>query len=260
MKKLFAIFFIFVSFFSVAGTQTPLEGQLRDEALTRILSGYDDWTSVALSGKIQIPNLPLGIKPSVKIWMKRGESMMISLRAPVMGEIGRAELSADSLLLVNKMKNYYCKEALADVLRSVPATLDDLQSLVLARVALLGSGQLTQADDSAVSLMAAADGSYMLVPVDARQPQGGEYGYLVRPDGKIQALIVSIAGKKEPVTVIYDYTISGGYELLATVPGGALKEITFSLDRPTWGAAPFAPFRPDSKFKRLSFAQFFKSF
>ncbi len=260
MKKFFAILFSVISLFPSLLAQQPLSGQQREETLARILSGYGDWSTVSLSGKIQIPNLPMGIKPSVKIWMKRGEEIQISLRAPLMGEVGRAEVTSDSILLANKMKNIYCKQALSDVLGRVDASLEDLQALLLARVALLGEGQLTQENAAAASLMNAADGSFMLVPLQEFQPQDAEYGYLVRPDGRVQALLVNITGKAAPISVIYDYTISGGWELIATLPGGSLKEITLSLDRPSWDGKAIGSFRPDSKWKRVSFAQFFRSF
>ena len=97
-----------------------LEGTERNEALLRILSSYSGWSSVELNGRLDIPNLPMGIKPTVKIYMKNGESIMMSVRAPFMGEVGRAEIEGDTLVVVNKMRHTYCKNAVSYVLKGFP--------------------------------------------------------------------------------------------------------------------------------------------
>lgn len=239
--------------------QTPLDGNRRDEALSVILSGYTPWTTVELNGKLQIPNLPMGIKPSVKLWMRRGQNVQLSIRVPLMGEVGRAEITPDSLFIVNKMNNTFCKEPLAAVMGSFPASIEDLQALLLARIALLDRGELSRDNAAYVTLLRADDGSVMVVPVSSEQPQGAEYGFLTRPDGKLQALMISVEGRELPISVIYDYMISGGHELIASMPGGVMKEMTLSFDKPLWGGAPISPIKLDKKYKRLPLAQFLRS-
>ncbi|MBD5204571.1 MAG: DUF4292 domain-containing protein [Bacteroidales bacterium] len=240
--------------------QSPLFNKAKEEAVNRILSGYTPWTIVELNGKLTIPNLPMGIKPSVKLWMKRGEAVMVSVRAPLMGEVGRVELTPDSLLIVNKMKNTYCKESLADVTGKFPAGIEDLQSLLLARIALLDKGEFSSDDSSLVTMLQADDGSLMVVPVEAEQPLSAEYGFLTQPNGRLQALMVSIEGRPNPLSVIYDFYISGGHGLVASMPGSSLPEITLSFDKPLTATAPFASFKPDRKYKRLPLGQFLRSF
>lgn len=260
MKKIYLFLLCLMSIVIPAGAQTPLEGKERDEALLRILSGYTPWSTVELNGKLQIPNMPMGIKPSVKIWMKRGERVMLSLRAPLMGEVGRAEIDEDSIMVVNKMKNTYCKEATGALLQGFPVSLNDLQSLLLARVFLLAKGELAVEDSPLVTLLKANDGSLMVVPAQSEQPEGAEYGFLTRGDGKLLALLVNIFGNEMPLTVIYDYTIAGGHELEAALPGNGMGQASLSFEKPLWGAAPFAGFTPDKRCRRMTLRDFMRSF
>ena len=237
-----------------------LEGTERNEALLRILSSYSGWSSVELNGRLDIPNLPMGIKPTVKIYMKNGESIMMSVRAPFMGEVGRAEIEGDTLVVVNKMRHTYCKNAVSYVLKGFPASISDLQSLLLGRISLLGMGELSVENSPPVSLIKADDGSVMVVPADNIQPYQAEYGFLTAPTGRLTALVVSVQGKEDPVTLMYDYLISGGYSLSVAIPGEKNLDATLEFEKPKWGASSFPSFTPDKNYTRLGVSQFFKSF
>lgn len=61
-------------------------------AVDSISSGYDsEWLALSMQGKLSFTGLP--IRPNVKIYMKRGESIIMSARAPIFGEVARVEIS-----------------------------------------------------------------------------------------------------------------------------------------------------------------------
>ena len=70
---------------SASAEAVRIEGKLKADILKDMTADYKDWKTVELNGKIT--SIKFFIKPSVKLFMKRGESLMISVR-----EIGRAHV------------------------------------------------------------------------------------------------------------------------------------------------------------------------
>ncbi len=76
--------------------------------------------------------------------MKRGESLMISVRVPLKGEVARLEADKDSVLVVNKLNNTYVRESLEQASKLADITLSDLQDVFIGRVFIAGKGTLTK--------------------------------------------------------------------------------------------------------------------
>ncbi len=75
-------------------------------ATDSIIANYDaDWTDLSMQGKLTFDGLPMSA--SVKIYMKRGESIILSARAPFIGEVARVEATPDSIVFINKHTNCY---------------------------------------------------------------------------------------------------------------------------------------------------------
>ena len=70
-----------------------LDEKAERKAAAKITAYYDDWKTVTLSGKLHIDGLP--ISPSAKIYMERGKKLVISLRAPLLGEVGTLEADSE---------------------------------------------------------------------------------------------------------------------------------------------------------------------
>lgn len=114
---------------SSAMAQTPADSiDGRTEALNAILPNYIDWQTAAMSGKLRMKKLP--VSPSVGIFMRRNETISISVGASLLGEVGRIDIEGDTLLAVNKMKRVYCKESLAGIKYDYPDIIGDIQSLL----------------------------------------------------------------------------------------------------------------------------------
>lgn len=101
-----------------ASSQNIVDADERLLAVDSITASWEAWTSVGISGKFRMAGLPLS--PSVKIYMVRDSSIFISLRAPLVGEVGRAEIADSTLLVVNKMNKTYVEEPIARALAYYP--------------------------------------------------------------------------------------------------------------------------------------------
>ena len=75
------------------------------KVVEKMAERFSSWNTVMLSAQLQMDGLPLS--PSLKIFMEKGKSMSMSVRAPFIGEAGRLEFANDTVVAVNKMKNVY---------------------------------------------------------------------------------------------------------------------------------------------------------
>lgn len=242
-----------------AKAQEPLSQNERKTVVEAITEPWSDWQTLSISGKLKMAGLPLS--PSVKIYMEKDSSVRISLRAPLMGEVGRAEINGDTLLIVNKMKKTFVKEPLDSVMSHYPIGLGDVQSLLLGRVVIAGGGTLTADRAEMVEMFAEADGEYSLIPGEMMELEEFNYGYLIDAEMQPTALLVIPAEKPEiNVNVTYDYS-PNGYDIFVSYQSPEkIYSGTLLLDYPTEGGSPIEPIRINNKFTQLDFGQFVKSF
>ncbi len=263
-KNLFVVRFVLtillaVPFAGYAYAQEPADASVRAELVDSISSAYVDWSSVSISGKLKMEGLP--VSPSVKIYMERDSSVLISLRAPFMGEVGRAEIYCDTLLVVNKMKKTFVKEPLSQVLAHYPGTLSDVQNILLARPVIAGLGLLTPEIVEKVEIYQEADGQFSLLPVADVALEEFNYGYLVDGMARTAALLVLPLTKPDTmVSLTYGYG-SKGYDLSVVYQSPDKKKGgTLELDFPDWNGSPVQPIKLNDKYTRLDFPDFMKSF
>lgn len=242
-----------------AFAQQPIGKKEKKSIVSAIASGCAQWNTVSLSGKLRMDMLPLS--PSVKIFMQRDSLIRISLRAPLVGEVGRAEIDNDSILVVNKMKKTYVKESLAKVFSFYPGTLSDLQDILLGRVVIPGYGTLTEDSWKVVELYEEEGVGYTLLPTPKAEIEGFTYGYMIDGTPKATALAVVPEGKENVIVgVTYSYPDNGlevnvSYQTPEKTVGG-----TLDLDRPEWNVKGFDAIKLNSRFRRMDFKQFMKSF
>lgn len=245
--------------FTVSRAQEPADTVSRKAVVDSIAARYDSWQTATISGKLRMEGLP--VTPSVKIFMERDSSVIISLRAPLMGEVGRAEIYSDTLLVVNKMKKTFVKEPLSAAFAYYPGTLSDVQSILLGRPVIAGMGELVPEIAGAVDLYPGSDGQYSLVPDDRHMPDGFNYGYLIdvtyRP---VALLVLPLAKESTVVSVSYDYG-EKGYDLSVVYESpDRNKGGTLELDYPVWEGSPIQPLKINGKYIQLNLSDFMKSF
>lgn len=239
--------------------QTPLSPEEKDDVVAAITESWEEWESVSISGKLKMDGLPLS--PSVKIFMEKDSSIIVSLRAPLMGEVGRAEMTPDTLLVVNKMKKTYVKEALRSAFSGYTCSISDLQHILLGRVVIPGFGCLNEQSPDLVELYPEADGEYSLIPAEAAELENFNYGYLIDENARPEVLLVMpVAAEGVSVTLTYGY-LSRGYDITVNYMSPS-KSYTgmLELDSPDLNGSPVGLLNLNSRYTRLTLSQFMKSF
>lgn len=250
---------------AVCGIITPcsaqelLSAKERNNVVKEITGNYKNWNAAAWQAGVKADVLPLTV--TMKVYMKRGELTMISLRAPIMGEVVRIEVDKEKVLFINKMKKRYWEKPIAEIDSILPDAQQTLQSLLLGRVVIIGSGELSKKNVSMTDIYEMPDGGLLIVPNLPEELESGAYGYAVNNAGEITDIVLTgggneVTGKKignmsMAVDVEYgsrgdaDAIVSLNYDkinLNATIDAGAIE----------WGAKPFARFNLTNSYKKSS--------
>ncbi len=239
--------------------QEPLPQKEKEAVVDSIALPWEDCETLTISGKFKMAGLPLS--PTVKIYMERDSVVSISLRAPLMGEVGRAEIDSDSILVVNKMKKTFVKEPLDSLLSKYPVSIGDVQSVLLGRVVLPGYGTLMPDDADKVELYPEDYGEYSLIPAEEYELDLFNYGYLIDHDFMPTVLLVIPTEKPEVmVNVSYEYD-EKGYDIIVSYQSPEkIYSGTLQLDNPVDGGNPIEPIKLNNKYRQMKFGEFIKSF
>ena len=263
------IFFVISVLFTLnaftASGEVEITGSEKQEIIQHLQEADEEWERVSLSGKLKMDGLPL--TPSIKIFMLKDSVVEISVRAPLFGEVGRCEITADTLLIVNKMKKIYCCESLENWLKNYPAEIGELQNLLLARLALPGTEKEKWNDEGILEIYKRDaeeiehDPEYALIPGEDVLLEGVGYGYLLNHEFMPKLLLV-VADDIPDLTVTLDYTYQKkGYNIIATFKDGSqVLSAVLELDNPEYGKGNFDKMKLGNKYTRVSIERFLKSF
>lgn len=252
MKK---IIILLLAVCSLLGVKAQTIEQEFTPIVKDVVNSYIPWTRVEFSGKLHQDRLPLS--PTVKIFMQNDSLIQISLRAPLVGEVGRIELSQKTLLAVNKLKKCYCLESTDNLTEMYPGALSDIQSILLARIVILGEGELGNDNMEMIEAQPANDGNWMLLPPAREGVVPMNYGYLVDTYGKTRALLAAAAGMS--LTVTYEYKNRGEQMNVEFVKDGKQTEATLDFSSVKWGGNPMS--QPNlGNYNRVSIKEFMGSF
>lgn len=220
-----------------------------------VAKSYRPWQQVSLRGKARAEGLPIAL--NVKIYMEHGRLVIMSLNAPLLGEIGRVEMTGDSVLLVNKRGKTYCKEQTAAHLARFGASVADVQDLLLGRVFLLGYGTLSEGNAKQVEVSTGASDTWILTP-KAQHPDA-QYGFTLYPDGQMMMAAAFTPDKQYLATAEYEHSPSG-YDIGLTIKAGKRSILLqLTLDKPDFEPVPLEPATINPKWTRMGFSQWIKS-
>lgn len=220
-----------------------------------IAKTYRPWQNVSYKGKVKVDGLPIAL--NLKIYMVRGESVIMSLSAPLIGEVGRVEIDQSSILLVNKHSKTYCKEDLSRPLNELGATITDLQDLLMGRIFVLGSGTLTEGNAPQVEVAEGASSTWIVTPKS--QPERAQYGFTVYQDGLMMLAMAGTPDESYLATAEYEYNKSDtDIDLTFKIKGKAVK-LSMQLEAPNYSPSPLEPVTINSKWTRQSFRTWLKS-
>lgn len=236
-----------------------LDDDQRDAALDDILSHYTAWEVCEISGKLRADGLPLS--PSLKIYMKRGTDLVISVRAPFVGEVMRLDLDSSCLLLVNKLKKVYCRESVDNLMRVYPGLCGDIQSLLLGRIVVPGYGELSAENEGQVIIALEPEGDMMVVPGLDDLPLNVMLAYLTDNIGVLERVLVQDESRRTVFQMLYDIDSKGNAQLSADISKkGKVTHVEIDLNAPVAGGSKPAPFSPNDKYRKVGIKDFLKSF
>lgn len=229
------------------------------EAVDSISQQWGEWEKLSISGKLRMSGLP--VTPSIKIYMEKDSLILISLRAPFVGEVGRLEIADSCILVVNKMNGTYMQESLEKALTFYPGGVRDVQELLLGHIVIPGCGLLRAECLDMVQLYAPADSTIQIVASEKGQIPGFSYGYSYDTGDRTMALIVLSQDKPDVEVTLLKTLTEKGYNLdmnyLSPERGyNALIE----LNEPDIDAKGFDRITLGRKYKQVSPQQFLKSF
>lgn len=255
----------------------PETDSLRLKALDAVLRHYNNWETVEMTGKLRASGLPLN--PTVKLYMAKGSEISVSVRAPFVGEAGRIEICGDTLTAVNRMKRVYCKESLRGILSGYPGFISDLQSLLLGRIVVLGSGELSFVNAALMEVSASEVATFGENPGWRFEQQGlGEIvsglslAYVVTASGRLSDLELNMEvpqkdddGENGPrgisVGLRYSYPDSGFDISIVKGKGTLMGEVAMlDFNSIKWKADRPAPLKLGDRFRQVGIKEFFRSF
>lgn len=225
--------------------------------LAALADTYTPWKKMSLDGSLNVRNLPLD--PSVKIYMERGELLLISMRVPLLGEVGRLEIDTDSTLVINRRGKCYTRLATASLLNKVGVNLSDFQDLLLGRVFLAGSAPLARDNVSLFNVSEGAGGNLIVSP--RVQRDDAEYGFTIYPDGKMFMAVAFTTDETYLLQNEYSYSGKNHTSIDISITAGKKQYSgTLSYGDPNTAPSPLKRAEVNAAWKRVSLSKLFSSF
>ncbi|MDE7350729.1 MAG: DUF4292 domain-containing protein [Muribaculaceae bacterium] len=227
-------------------------------AADSIIANYDaDWTDLSMQGKLTFDGLPMSV--SVKVYMKRGESIILSARASIFGEVARVEANQDSITFINKHTRCYCVQPLGGFGVDRKAYLTDLQDILLGQVAFPGNGRLTQDNARLSQWIALPTGESLLYPSAALQTAGAEYGFVLDSAmWQLRSFVLMLQNTGVVLETKYQYGEKGwtlGLEI--SLPKKKMQG-EVQLTYPDYDCSPLEFTKLGEKYRKVDFKQLMK--
>lgn len=250
MKKLFAFLIMLAICIGSGEAQNPYE-----PVIDSIVRSYIPWQSATFSGKIKTDKLP--ISATVKIYMEKDSLLQLSVRVPLLGEVGRLDINPRQVTAVNKYRRVFTQESTQKLLEIYPGLISDIQSLLLARIVVLGQGELRTSHSEIIEVEEDREGGWMLIPSTEEALLNYKYGYLVGEGGRTRALIATIPNKYS-LELEYSYRNGGMQIEIDFNEKGKHTNADIDFSSVKWGGSPMQSMKLVN-YKRVSVKEFLKS-
>lgn len=247
-----------------ASTQTGYENQDGAAALSRgrlnelfgsLQRSYGVWNDVKVPVKLRLRS-PKQFSVSGNMTMVAGKSISLSLRVFGM-EVAQLSVTSDSIYAFYKMDKVYFAEDIAGFMGDFPATVGNLQNLLLGRAFMLGDRAMRSSDCS----LAGNNAAWVIVPGDA--PRGMSYEFAVAlPANTVSSMSVNIPSRS-PIVASYsdtELTVAGAVAGETTVKAVTSKaeleaSIELNLDRAEWNTGNVKPWSAPKGYRRVTKAE-----
>ena len=227
-------------------------------ATDTIIANYDsDWEELSMQGKLSFDGLPMPV--SVKLYMKRGESVILSGRAPIFGEVARVEVCQDSIIFINKHSRTYNVQSLTGLNVDAKAYLCDLQDILLGQVAFPGNGRLTPELAMNSQWISLPTDEALIYPSPDLQVEGTEYGFVMDSTcWQLQAFVLMLQHSGVVIETKYIYGEKGwtlGIEVsLSKKKMGGEAQLSY----PEYNPTPLEFTDLGSKYRKVDFKTLLK--
>lgn len=224
--------------------------------LQNILRSYLPWKNVEFSGKVSTAKLPVSV--SLKIYMEKDSLIQISGRVPLLGEMARINITPSSLVAINKHNKTYISENPENLLDMYPGFISDIQSILLARVVILGRGEISVENFDAIEIQKGGQNDWIVLPSEQYSHNSFSYGYLVDAAGHTRALMAAMS-KLGTLQLEYSYKNRGEQIDVTIDRNGKKNELSLNFESVKWGGTRMKDINL-SGYQRVSISQFMRNF
>lgn len=226
--------------------------------LTTLSDSYGDWTDLKAPLTLRLKS-PKKLSISGTLTMKRGENIHLSLR--FLGiEMASMMVTQDSIFALYKLEKLYFAESLTDLLGGFPATVENVQDLLLGRAFILGDTPL-----SASRCKLEGDRfNWTITPEGS--PKGMSYTFTVDTGtDRLESLTVT-PGSRKPMTAEYSDFSKGPFgpfaaTTLLTASGASTTlsaELDINANRSEWNTGAAKTWTAPKGYTRVTAAQIMK--
>lgn len=235
-----------------------LSKQTLTELFNNLEGSYSQWESVKMPVNLNLVS-PKSMSISGTLTMERDKALNLSLRFLGM-EVAAVTVTQDSIYAVYKLEKLYFAESISDLLGGFPATVGNVQDLLLGRPFMLGENSLSL---SRCSL--SGNGATWTITPD-RYPAGMSYDFTVdTPTGNVELLTVNLPSRT-PITADYsDFAVSAtgplaGMTAISARSGNTrfAAEITLNTRKAEWGNSTVKAWTAPKGYKRALAADILK--
>ena len=208
-----------------------------------------EWKELSMKGKLSFDGLPL--QPTVKLYMERGVSVIVSARAPIIGEVARIEMSKDSITFINKHSRKFMSINLQLYSQKYPGIMSDIQDVLLGQVAFPGYGRLNKelADNS--YWIDAQDDAILLMPGNELQYAGLQYGFVLSPlNYALTNAVLEFAKQQMILELSYIYGSQGWTLVMELEKGNHPLGGELQLSYPDYSPTPLQFTKVGDKYRR----------
>ena len=227
-------------------------------AVDSIRAGYDaDWTELSMQGKLAFDGLPMRV--TVKIYMKRGESVIMSARAPIFGEVARVEIDSDSIVFINKHNRTYLSQPFAGIAGVRPGMISDIQDILLGQVAVPGYGRMTSDLAALSQWISVPESGTLIYPDQPIRFPGTESGFVMDPDcWQLRTFVLLLVANRTLVEADYLYGDEGWTLDLTVAINERPQKGSLQLSYPDYAPSPLQPTEIGSRYRKVNWKELMK--
>ncbi|MBR5332163.1 MAG: DUF4292 domain-containing protein [Muribaculaceae bacterium] len=225
------------------------------------IASYQDWTDVVMPMNLSLI-APKQLSISGRTTMVKDESIYISIR--VLGfEAANAYITNDSIFASYKLDKIYIAEDLRKILGGFPATISDLQSMLLGRAFVLGKGAINSTMNNEF-LLSINEDSWKITPHDINNV-GYEFIF-ENSTNSLSTLSINIANENRANCIYGGSTstavgnIAKGVTISTEIKDTPLcAKIAWELNNAKWNTAPTTKWKTPKGYRRINVANILKS-